>query len=267
MGAFCMTNNNAAIKGFYETIGNHIYVFFSYPPNSTIKQILTMNYAYMKNVKGRVAWVLANNKQNLQLVQSLIPPLPKPNPLANLPHNSVSLSDVLVRIKNSSFLCKNHHLDQYAGEVPVLLRNGNLQYALIPIWYCHTCRCYFVLDQTFQNLKAKGVIACRIVDYPTFQNYHPNYITPNPISPLRLHGYCVNQQEDLSDNQRRAILELIIDRNILGKDKVLSYLSYFMNNPHAGQNALDKWYADYKYISGYKLDSAKRIIIKGFIRV
>ncbi len=66
-----MAINSYSVKGTYDQIGEHIYVYFSYPPNNTIKQILTMNYAYRKNVKGRTAWVLANNTQNLQLVKSL----------------------------------------------------------------------------------------------------------------------------------------------------------------------------------------------------
>lgn len=263
-----MAIKSYSIKGTYDQIGGHIYVYFSYPPNNTIKQILSMNYAYCKNVKGRTAWVLANNSQNLQLVKSLLPPPPKPDPLANLPHCKISLKDVLVR--GNSFRCKDHQIDEYAGEVPILLRNGALQYALVPIWYCHNCHCYFVLEATFQNLRTKGVIACRVTDYQTFQTYHPYYIMPNiwgPVSPLRLCGYCVNQKEDLTDKQRQGILEVIIDKGILEKNRVLSYLSFFQKNPRASQNAIDKWAADYNYISNYKLGSARRAVITGFIRL
>ncbi len=254
----------------YEVLGDHIYVYFSYPPDNVTKQILQMNYAYQKPIKGRNAWVLANNSQNLQLVKSLIPPPPPPpDPLPSLPHHAVGLKDVLVR--GDSFRCSNHRKQEYAGEVPVLVRNGFIETYLIPIWYCVDCQCYFILEQTFHNLKQKGVIICKITDYKTFKSYHPLYNIPssqwNVVSPLRLCGYCVNQQEDLTDEQRHGILEEIIDSGILDKAKVLSYLSFFMRNPRAGQNAMSKWRADYKHISSYKIGSAKRVVIKGFCRL
>ena len=252
--------------GTYEILGNHIYVYFSYPPNNTTKQILQMNYAYQQRVKGRYAWVLANNNQNLQLVKSLIPPPPPPDPLLNLPHHAIALNDVLV--KGDSFRCSNHRKQEYAGEVAILTRIGVIEIYLIPIWHCVDCQCYFILEQTFQNLKQKGVIICKVTDYETFKNYHPFYNIPRSkwkeISPLRLHGYCVNQKEDLTDEQRHGILEGIIDAGVIEKEKVLSYLSFFMKNLCAGHNAISKWDADYKYIEKYKIDSVKRVVIKGF---
>lgn len=257
-----------AVEGTYEINGNHIYVFFTYPPDYTTKQILIMYGAYPQRVPRRYAWVLRNTKENQQFVESLLP-TPKPDPLRNRPHCAIGLADVLVR--GNSFRCKNHLKTDYAGEVPLLLRDGNIQYALIPVSYCHDCDYFFVLDKTFQDLRKKGVIACRVTDYQTFKDYHPHYNIPaskwNQISPLRLFGYCVNQQENLTDEQRQSILEKIVDNGILPKDRVLSYLSFFMRNPIYGQNAIEKWDADYKYLESYQLGSARRVVVNGFIRL
>ncbi len=259
-----------AVKGTYEINGNHIYVYFTYPPDYTTKEMLSMNGAYLNKLKGRYAWILRNTRENQQFVESILPS-PKPDPLKNRPHRTVGLKDVLVR--GNSFPCKGHQITEYAGEVPLLLRDGSFQYALIPVSYCHDCDYFFVLDKTFQDLRTKGVIACRVTDYQIFKNYHPHYNIPfkqwGKVSPLRLYGYCVDQKEGLTDEQRRGILEVIIDKQILQKNRVLSYLSFFirMRNPVNGQNAIAKWNADYNYIASYQLGSARRVVVNGFIRL
>ena len=263
------------VTATYKIIENHIYVFFSSRPDNKTIEILKLRYArFMTNVQGKKAWRLVNNNENLMFVKSLIKsmnpvPIPPPDRLDFLPKKTVGLTDVLIR--GNSFQCKNHHVQEFAGVVPILTRIGTIENHVISLWYCFDCQYYFVLNQTFQELKAKGVILCRVVDYKTFHDYHPSYNIPrfkwNQVSPLRLCGYCVNQNENLSDEQRHAILEFIVDKGILSKQTVMSYLVFFINNLNSGQTALEKWTSDYNYISVYKLHSAQRKVIQGFFKL
>jgi len=259
----------------YIVIENHIYVFRSSNLDTKTVEIIQMNNPVLAEVKGKTAWRLSNNKENFELVNSLFPTsvAPPPDPLEDLRHVSIGLKNVLIR--DNSFQCSNHKKIALAGEVPVLVRNGTIETYLIPIWYCETCRCFFVLDQTFKDLKKRGVIVCQVTDYETYkkvQNFHPWYDIPKSkwkeISPLRLCGYYVSVQngKELTDKQRQGILEEIVDNEILPKDRVLSYLAFFKKNL-GGQSAKDKWQSDYDYISQYKLNSAKRVIIKGFFKL
>ena len=259
----------------YEIIENHIYVFFSSRPDDKYIEMLKMRRAYYKkNVKGRKAWQLAKNSENLEFVTALIkvlnPAPPQlPDRLDGLPKVSVGLQDVLVR--GNSLGCKDHRVTEYAGIVPVLTRVRTIENYMISLWYCADCRYYFVLDQTFQNLKTKGVILCKVTDYTTMHDYHPLYNIPsvkwNKVSPLRMCGYCVNQNEGLTDGQRHAILEEIIDRGILPKNKVMDYLQFFMNKLCSSRDAYDKWNADYNYIQNYNLHSLERKVIAGFFKL
>lgn len=202
-------------------------------------------------------------------------PAVAPDPTSSLAHHPVEIKDVLIR--DYSFRCSNHHKTEYVGEVPVLTKDGTIKMYLARIWYCKDCNYYFILNPTFLNLKKKGIILCRVMDYSTYtsiytsiQHTQPWYTSPffklSPISPLRLCGYCVNQKEGLTDIQRHTILEIIVDNDILPRDRVMSYLVFFQEKIHAGDIAKEKWKADYDYIEQYKLNSAKHVFVEGFIR-
>ena len=49
-------------------------------------------------------------------------------------------------------------------------------------------------------------------------------------SVLKICGYTVNQGEALSSLERKTILKGLIDREILTKQRVMSYLKFFINN-------------------------------------
>ena len=53
----------------------------------------------------------------------------------------------------------------------------------------------------------------------------------------------------------KMILDITAIRDYQNIDNLqnIDYLSFFMRKPHAGQNAISKWDADYKHISYYKL--------------
>ena len=194
------------------------------------------------------------------------------NSIDSLARHPVTINDVLVR--NYSFRCSEHQKTDYCGEVQVLTKDAAVKTYLVRIWHCEDCNCYYILNETFQELKKKGVILCRVMEYETYKLvpnnhnwYNSPFLTWSKISPLRLCGYCVNQNENLTDKQRQGILEEIVDNKILSTDRVMSYLSIFIDKIKAGESAKEKWKADYDYISNYKLGTAKRVVIPGFYKL
>lgn len=255
----------------YKINGNHIYVYFSSRPDVKTIEMIKLYAEYRKDLK---AWRLYNNSDNLLFVESLMKsinpaPAAPPDRLDSLPKKYVGIRDVMIR--GDAFQCKNHRVEEFAGVVPVFTRIGTIERYVISLWYCHDCQYYFVFTQTFQDLKAKGVILCKVTDYKTFNEYHPSYNIPRAnwreVSPLRMCGYCVNQNENLTDEQRHGILEEIIDRGILTRHEVTGYLNFFIEKIKTSENALEKWRADFDYISNYKLHSRQRLEISGFYKL
>lgn len=84
----------------------------------------------------------------------------------------------------------------------------------------------------------------------------------------------MNQDEDLSSEQRTGILSAIIDYNVLTKNEIISYLGYFINSRKNRKNpdgspkyrvAMERWSQDREWISDYKIGSFKEVKIKRII--
>ena len=111
------------------------------------------------------------------------------------------------------------------------------------------------------ELKKNGRIRAEILSYKDYQKRgNTGWGELSNVSPLREWGYSVSQEDGFSDRQRQSILEDIIDYGVMSKDKVLSYLDFFMKlNQHKGSRALEKWKADRTYIAQYRIGSAKKV--------
>ena len=83
---------------------------------------------------------------------------------------------------------------------------------------------------------------------------------------MREYGYTVSQEEGLSEIRRRAILAYIIDNGILERNRVLSYLDYFITqrkNKANMRSAISKWKSDMAFVSQYNKGTYKAVGIAG----
>lgn len=67
-------------------------------------------------------------------------------------------------------------------------------------------------------------------------------------------GYTVNQAEGLTSLQRRSILKGLIDRNLLTKQRIISYLKFFISNGQGRRSmrsAVSMWSEDLKWLQSY----------------
>ena len=73
-------------------------------------------------------------------------------------------------------------------------------------------------------------------------------------SVLKICGCTVNQSDALSSLERQSILKRIIDREILTKQRVMSYIKFFINNSQNRKTmkyAVSKWVEDLKWLQSY----------------
>ena len=69
------------------------------------------------------------------------------------------------------------------------------------------------------------------------------------------YGYSVSKGEHLTSVQRRKILALLVDRNVMTRNDIIGYLDFFISSrlyDPKYESAISKWEADKEYISEYR---------------
>lgn len=250
----------------YKVEGRYIEIYFDGIPSEKIRESLKIcGWRWFGKKK---CWSNLYSKDNLEMAKALVADMnPKAeNPLLKAPKHIIGMADLIVR--SNGFYCNQHHdLEDIAGEIEVVDKNDNIHKYLIPITYCKSCDIYYVLEETYQELKQKGRIRAEILSYKVYKNQgNTEFRELNSMSLLKAWGYSVSQADGYSDRQRQSILEDIIDYQVMNKDKVLSYLDFFMRlNQYKGTIALGKWKEDRDYIAQYQIGTAKKVNIDKII--
>ena len=176
-------------------------------------------------------------------------------------------------VKENVFRCahEGHMIRDIDAHIQIIRNNGKLEETVIPAGWCQECRIYFILESTYQELLQEGTLVCRIT---TAKHYFENRDTEKKDSQhklkekslMREYGYTVSQEEGLSEIRRRAILAYIIDNGILERNRVLSYLDYFITqrkNKANMRSAISKWKSDMAFVSQYNKGTYKAVGIAG----
>ncbi len=211
-------------------------------------------------VKNTKSELITKSEQEKAIVDNLWNSL-KPNSQKTpeiLHDNRIRVKDFLIR--STTFKCMNrgHSIRNIEGIIDVIDDRGVVSKINIPAGYCPKCNVFFILESTFQHIKAKGTPICRISDeksyLKSFTNVKGMKLAQESI--LMQYGYTVSQQEGLSQNRRRKILNTLIDNSVLTKTDIISYLDFFINqhkHQHKYELAVKKWEKDREYVSHYKL--------------
>lgn len=246
----------------YKQNGKYIELYFDTKPNDKIIETLKVCgwHWYGKNK----CWSNYYCSENLEFAKCLERDFSPKQESKLMLRKRVTLNMVDVIVRSNTRYCAQHHdKEEYAGEIEVVDSKNNIRTYLIPIMYCQTCGVYYLLEETYKDLGAKGRIRAKILSYQVYRKQgNTEFDGLNEYSPLREYGYNVSEKTGYSDQQRQSILEDIIDYHILDKDMVLYYLDLFvkMNNNRA-VNAVSKWKMDRNYIANYKIGSAKKVKI------
>ena len=195
-------------------------------------------------------------------------PLPRREPKIK---NTISVKDFVVR--SSTFKCmrNNHKLQNIDAFVGIMDKKGEIKQTKIPAGYCEKCDIFFIMESTYEELKGKGILACRVSDEKT---YLKNGVSANGMqlaheSILMQYGYNVSQNSRVTEATRRKILALLVDNEILTRTDIIGYLDFFINQRKNMNNmkvAIEKWKSDREFISQYKTDKQAQYGIRSIYR-
>ena len=167
--------------------------------------------------------------------------------------------NILYVVKSHTIGRNPHHITEC---VTGILYNKAGKSIRINVNHCQSCRYYYIYYSEYLQYQL-------IYGHEYFSNIQfndtaqaPNELYGDVESLLHKHGYTVNAYDNLPQNVRVNILEDIIYRNIVNKEIVISYLSYFINrsrNNSKLKNAVIKWKQDLEYIQQIKMDSQRKV--------
>lgn len=172
----------------------------------------------------------------------------------------IKVKDFVVR--RTIFKCRHseHVLKNVDAKIKIIDRKGQLKEKTIPAGYCSRCDIFFIMESTYQKLRAEGIPACRITEEKAYlkSNLDASQLKLAQRSILMEYGYSVSQQTGLSDTERRRILSTLVDLNILTRADIIGYLDFFINTKSSFEKyrtAVEKWRSDRDYISKYRKGS------------
>lgn len=170
--------------------------------------------------------------------------------------HKIGVKDFIVRGNVFRCMHKSHQIQNVDAEVKVSLNNGEDKLFQISAGYCQQCNVCFIMESTYQELKRKGIILCRVTDSKTYAK--GGFMNGSKLaqeSILMQYGYNVSQTVGLSARQRQKILAVMIDNKVLSKSEIISYLDFFIRQ-HGSRNnmgvAISKWEDDREFVEHYR---------------
>ena len=86
---------------------------------------------------------------------------------------------------------------------------------------------------------------------------------------LMQYGYNVNKEENLTSTMRQKILATLIDKRIMRKSEIISYLDFFISQRESQsryQSAIAKWEMDREFVEDYKMGRYEQYGVQGLKR-
>lgn len=168
----------------------------------------------------------------------------------------IGLKDFVVRANVFKCMHNKHKIDNVVAMINID-DNGKRKQIKISAGYCSQCKIYFIMDSTYQNLKKKGMVLCRVTDEKNYmKGGYVNGIKLAQESLLMQYGYNVSQTEGLTATARQKILAVIIDNKIMSKSEIISYIDFFISQRSSNSRmevAISKWEADREFVENYRI--------------
>lgn len=183
----------------------------------------------------------------------------------NSTYNLIDARSFVIRADNYNE-CFGHNVENIDAVIDVF--DGNeIKTIEVQAYYCNTCGVYYLNEREYLRANKCGRLICQILSLNEYKKMKNKMgYSLNPESVLKSYGYSAAQKDQLSEKTRRAILEVIIEKNVLTKKEVIDYLIFFIKyHPHASQ-AIEKWKSDISYLNGYRKGEPRYIKIDKIIR-
>jgi len=128
----------------------------------------------------------------------------------------------------------------------------------INVTYCPICNRYFInIEQYRAFTKMHGLPYIRLK-----MDISPDYSAWQEESLLHLMGYNVSSVDNLSDGERRAILEHAIDTDPSLKPRIIGFLEFLIHQNENNMrfvNACSKWRSDVEHIRKHRISEQRYI--------
>ena len=204
---------------------------------------------------------ISRGKNAERKIQAIAANFQKDSGQSDLSKVKIEFRDFVVR--RSVFQCKKsgHNLRNITGLVKIMNKAGGTEEVSVPAGHCPMCNRYFIMEDTYQSLKFKGTILCRVSDERTYLSSSSDEFDTSGMaqrSVLKQCGYSVSENSYLTSDGRKKLLCMIIDNGILDNTTIISYLRWFIRTREgqAGlQNAIEKWRSDLNFIRERYSDS------------
>lgn len=190
-------------------------------------------------------------------------------PEAEKPKKIINIIDgrsFVIRANNYNE-CTGHNVESVNATIDILTAGNEIKELKVQAYYCYTCGIFYLKEEEYFRIKRNGKPICQILtwdEYKKLKNRHGYKLNAESI--LKSFGYSAAQKDHLSEKRRRAILEVMIEKNILTKIEVIDYLRFFIRyHPHAPK-AIEKWQSDIAYLDGYKKGNPLYIKISKIIQ-
>lgn len=196
-----------------------------------------------------------------------------PDSVVEDPIKVIQSADFIVRSSKRRCL-KNHNVEDIKAIVRLInLATMEKMDQSIAAGFCPKCNAYFILESTYQALKRRGHIMCKVCDNGEFEKLHAgqrnNRFSMSQESLLMLYGYSVSQTRGLTTRYRQAILAMLIEEKIMTKMEIVSYLDYFIRirrNQPSMRVAISKWNEDKAFVESYWLSSYRSVRVNQITR-
>lgn len=168
--------------------------------------------------------------------------------------------DTLYIYKGETKCFREHH-EIKSVTATVLARRGNT--ADININCCCDCHKYFISEAEFLHYRNLYGIVCGLKIDRHSSGYAKIPMAEHSI--LRLYGYNVGKQENLSDIERRDLLRTLVEHRYITKPEIIKYLEMFIKmnrNRIEMADSVCKWTDDLAYIRNFGLEDQEKVLVE-----
>lgn len=215
--------------------------------------------------KTQITKNIHNKKENISQYSAQDTRIVVDNRRITKKEHQISKSSFIVLSSVKRCMSLNHRISDVKALVDVMTPEIEIVKMEISAGYCDTCKRYFILNEEYQKLLAKGIILCNVIkedDKGQVKHIEKSISQWNKESILHKLGYNVDSSQNLSATKRQKILSKIIDCKILTRVEICTHLDMLIRlhqSKKEMQAACMKWKEDRKFVADYK--NASRVTI------
>ena len=163
--------------------------------------------------------------------------------------------------KGNNYCVREHHDIISATAV---LNGRNNPHIELDVDYCMKCHKFLINMIEYDLCRERNHYLLGRILFDTTSSERDTGNGFSPESPLSLHGYNVNAQNELTEEERHLILAEIIDQRAMTKTEIKDYLNRFVafnGSKEGNEKARQKWKCDLDFTKEYRKKEQPKVTI------